>query len=77
MSCGIICRIDPDGYSPYAELARIRRFVDGLPGVLKEPKPDQFERWLWILMGVVCVIFGVFILGILAYGVVSTIVAVV
>ncbi len=76
MSCGIICKLDPD--SPFMELARIRAFVDSLPGEVAEPEPDwddQFIRWLMIFMGVASVIAGVIILGALAYGIVTTIAA--
>ncbi|KKL59049.1 hypothetical protein LCGC14_2219190 [marine sediment metagenome] len=73
MSCGIICR--QDAYSPRAELERIRRFVGSLPGVPRKSKPDQFERWLFGGFSVLCVIWGISILGLFAYGAISTIVA--
>ncbi len=73
MSCGIICRLGPD--NPWAELARIRAFVDSLPGVTVEPEPDQFERWLMLFMGAAFVVGGIIILGLLAYGVITTVAA--
>ena len=73
MSCGIICR--RDAYSPYAELSRIQRMVDRLPGTPRKPKIDQFERWLFGGLGVVAVIGGIGILSTLAYVAISAIVA--
>ncbi len=69
MSCGIICR--QDAYSPWAELERIRRFVDTLPGVSREPEVDQFERRFWITVGSLFVISQLAILGLLAYGLIT------
>ena len=74
MSCGITCRLDPD--NPWAELARLQWKVKRFPGVsAAEPKPDQFERWLWGITGMVLVVGQVIILGVLAYVVISTIIA--
>ena len=77
MSCGIICRRDID--DPIAKFRRIRDVIDEeFPDLhYEEPGPDPFERWLILFMGVACVITGVIVLGLLAYGIVSTIVAVV
>ncbi len=62
MSCGIICRIDPDEH-PLA----LRKLTHYNP-----PEPDRFfERLLFV----VCVIWSIGILGLLAYGAISTIVA--
>ncbi len=73
MSCGIICR--QDAYSPYAELTRIQRIVDRIPGPSYTPKRDLFDRRLVAGFSVLCVIWGISILGLLAYGVISAIVA--
>ncbi len=39
------------------------------------PKPDPLDRWLFGGFGVLCVIWGIVILGLLVYGAISTIVA--
>ncbi|KKL86249.1 hypothetical protein LCGC14_1946610 [marine sediment metagenome] len=76
MSCGIICR--QDAYSPYAELARIQRIVDRIPGPSYTPKRDwidTFELYMFGGLGAVAVIGGIGILSTLAYVAISAIVA--
>ena len=61
MSCGIICRIDHDKHT--------------MPRMLSYYNPPEPDRFFERLLFVVCVIWSIGILGLLAYGAISTIVA--
>lgn len=64
MTCGIICRREIDNVPVSAR----RIHYD-------EPKLDPFERWLFLGFGIACIIAGLAILGLLTYGVITTVAA--